>query len=121
MPLVTPGMLAAARNLGNQGLESSATISRATDEENAFGSVEVFTDIATDVPCWVRAAGVQSNLSDVAMREAVVGNFRIHFAYGTDIRPNDRITVDGETFDAIDTNAENTIAVFTTAMAKRVA
>lgn len=121
MPLVTPGMLAAARNLGNQGLESSATISRATDEENAFGSVEVFTDIATDVPCWIRATKVPSSLSDVAMREAVIGTFRVHFAYGTDVRPNDRLTIAGEAFEVIDTNVENTIAVFTTAMARRVA
>lgn len=120
MPLVTPGMLAAARNLGNQGLDSSATISRSTDEENAFGSVEVFAPVATGVPCWIRATKVPSGLSDVAMREVTIGTFRIHFAYGTDVLPNDRITIDGKDFEVIDTNLENTIAVFTTVMAKRV-
>jgi hypothetical protein len=118
--LVTPGMLATARALGNRGLTSLAEIRRATDDQTDFGSKEAFSTVATDVPCWVRSTAVQSNLTEVANRIAEVGTFRIHFEAETDVRLNDQLVVDGATFSVIDVNAENTIKVFTTVMAKKV-
>ena len=67
-----------------------------------------------------RSIGLAANVIDVAMREAVVGSFRIHFEWGTDIDHGDRIVVGGQSFDVIDINIENTLQVFTTALAKKV-
>lgn len=119
-PLVTPGMLAAVRNIGNMGLESLATIERSVQVENDFGSEHQWSTIATNVPCWVRAMGLSASIGSTAYRETVLGAFRIHFEVGTDVDHGDRVTVGAETFEVIDVNLENTIQVFTTALAKKV-
>jgi hypothetical protein len=120
MPLVSPTQLTVLRNIAYKNLDSSALIERSTEVENDFGTNESWTIVATDVPCWIRGTTVPSSLSDVAMRIAVIGTFRIHFQVGTDIQLNDRLTIGGEQFYVIDMNVENTIQIFTTAMAKRV-
>jgi len=120
MALVTPGMLAALRTVAYQGLQSSATISRATQVETDFGSAESWSQVATGVPCWVRGVSIPNVVTDVAYREAAVGTFRIHFEQGVDVRPADKLTIDGRDFEVIDLNVENTIQIFTTVMAKKV-
>lgn len=120
MPLVTPGMLAAARNLGKKGLTDLAEVLRSTQTEDAFGSHATWATVATDVPCWVREGSLQDALISVAMREAIKNTFRIHFEVGTDIRPGDRLVISGITYDVIDNNDNNTIKVFHTITGERV-
>jgi len=120
MPLVSATQLTALRAVGNQGLDSSAVIMRQTQVETAFGSEASWVVVTSDVPCWVRAMGLAASIIDIAMREAIIGSFRIHFEVGTDIAKGDRVVVDGSTFDIIDLNHENTLQIFTTAVGKKV-
>ena len=119
MPLVTPAMINALRSVAYQQLVTPATISRATQAETDFGSEETWSVVAT-ANCWIRGVAVPSVVIDVAYREAAVGTFRIHFEQGTDVRPGDKLTIAGSDFEVIDYNAENTIQIFTTVMAKKV-
>lgn len=120
MPFVTPTQLTALRSVAYRGLDSSATIERSVEVENAFGSAPQWTTVATGVPCWVRAMPLASNIIDVAYRAAVIGAFRIHFEVDADVIHGDRITVGDEQFEVIDVNVENTIQIFRTAVAKRI-
>ena len=120
MSLVTPGMLSTLRAVGYANLDSVAEIRRATVTETDWGVKEVYSTIATDVPCWIRGVTVPGIIGDIALREAVVGTFRIHFQVGVDVRGGDRLIIEGSTFEVTDTNTENTIQIFHTAMARKI-
>jgi len=120
MPFVTDSQLSALRSVAYRGLDSVATIQRQAQVETAFGSEAQWSTVASGVPCWIRAMGLAANITDASYREVVVGSFRVHFAVGTDVTHGDKLTIEGETFEVVDINKENTIQIFRTAVAKRV-
>jgi len=121
-PLVSPAQLTALRGVAYHGLDSTATVTRQTQVETAFGSESSWTTISTGTPCWVRGVNIPSVVTTGSMREVVIGAFRIHFEQDADVRANDRVTVDGDgsVYDIIDMNRENTIQIFRTAIGKKV-
>lgn len=121
MPLVSPAQLAAIRTVANNGLESRAHILRSTQTETNFGSVDAWATVALDQPCWLRNMTTTS-VTEIVLALATLGTFRCHFAAGTDVQPGDRLIfpdLDEKPFDVSDTNAENTLQVFTTAIVRR--
>lgn len=118
MPLVTDSQLAALRTVGYRGLDSEVLIERPTQVQTDFGSKEQFNTIAT-VPGWIREMST-TRAGEMLNVIATTGTFRLHVPFDTDIRPADRVTVNGTQFTVGDTNSDNTIRVFTTAICRRV-
>lgn len=120
MPLVSGTQLTALRTVANNGLDSVATaILRSIQTETDFGSEDNWATVLLDEPCWVRNQA-STNVSTMASRLAVTGTFRIHFVAGLDVQPGDRVVVEDATYDITDTNVENTLQIFTTAVARKV-
>lgn len=120
MPLVSATQLTALRAVANNGLDSLATaVLRPIQVETDFGSEDNWATVVLDVPCWVRSQSA-TNVSTMASRLAVTGTFRIHFVAGSDVQRSDRVVISDEVYDVTDTNVENTLQIFTTAVARKV-
>lgn len=120
MPLVSQTQLNALRAVAYNGLDSVATaVIRSVQGETAFGSEDLWATVLLDEPCWVRSQS-STNVSTMASRLAVTGTFRIHFRAGVDVQPGDRCVVEDATYDISETNVENTLQIFTTAVARKV-
>lgn len=121
MPLVTATQLAGLRSVAYNGLATTCTaIIRSVQVESDFGSEDAWATVDMDLPCWVRSQS-STNVSSMASRLAVTGTFRIHFEDGVDLEPGDRVVIEGDTYECTETNAENTLRIFATAVARKVA
>lgn len=118
MPLVTDSQLAALRTVGYKGLDSEVLIERATQVENDFGSAEQWSTVTT-TQGWIREMST-TRAGEMLNIIATTGTFRLHVPFDTDIEPGDRVTINGTQFTVGDTNSDNTIRVFTTAICRRV-
>lgn len=118
MPLVSASQLTALRNVAYNGLDTPVLIERPTQVENDFGSDEEFTPVGT-VMGWIREMTVTRPGESINLI-STTGMFRLHVPFDTDIEPNDRVTINGHQFTVNDTNADNTIRIFTTAICRRV-
>jgi SPP1 family predicted phage head-tail adaptor len=118
MPLVSDAQLAQLRFVAYQGLDTEIVIKRPTQAETVYGSVGGYTTVATTT-AWIREMST-SRAGIMLGVIATTGTFRLHVRYDTDIRPGDRVEVNGESFEVQDLNELNTIRVFTTAVMRRV-
>jgi hypothetical protein len=119
-PLVSPAQISALQTVAYRGLDSSATVIRPIQVETDFGSDASWATVSIDTPCWIRGVNIVSTIISTAMRESVVGVFRIHFEQDTDIDHGDRVIIGDSTYDIIDINVENTIQIFRTALGKKI-
>jgi len=118
-PLLSTAQLAGLRKVAHRGLTDTAVVLRATEVENDFGTETVWATVYLDVPCWVRQMKA-SNIIDVVMHSAVIGDFRILFPVGTDIDDDDNVVVAGQTYSVTNNNTEDTIQVFCEVTARKV-
>ena len=117
MPLVSTTQLTAIRNIAYRGLDTPVTIQRKTVSEGDFGGVETWNTVTT-TNGWLREMTTTKPFGIASLLQTV-GTFRLHLAVGTDIQPGDRAVVNGVEFEVNDTNADNTLQVFTTAILRR--
>ena len=97
MTVLTPTDLAVLRQQARRMMTSQATILRLTrGPDGAGGFLETWNAIGT-VPCRVLPLSGRERL--LAEQVAHVGDVRIWFPLGTDIRAEDRITVGSSTFE----------------------
>ncbi len=118
MGLVSESQLNALRVVAYQGLETEMTILRAEQVENDFGSQEAWVDMGSHLG-WIREMST-SKVGEIAGFLGTTGTFRVHMEVDVDLRPGDRIGIDGLLFDVSDTNSDNTIRVWITAICRRV-
>lgn len=118
MGLVSASQLIALRTIANKGLVTTIVISRPTQTQTAYGTASTYSEVETTLGWLRQMAGTApgENISFIS----TTGTFRLHLPYGTDIRVDDRVTVNGNDYSVTDTNADNTIQVYTTAQLRRV-
>lgn len=119
MPLVSDAQISQLRSVAYRGLDTPVLIERPTQVENDFGSTEDFTQVANAM-AWIREMSTSppGNMLGVV---ATTGMFRVHFRHDTDVQPHDRITIEGGVqLTVTDVNADNTIRIYTTVIARRV-
>lgn len=120
MPLVSETQLTALRSVAYRGLETTASaILRSIQVENDFGSENAWGTVALDAPCWLRSQSA-TNVTSMASQLAVTGTFRLHFEVGVDVEAGDHVVIGDDTYDVTDTNYENTLRIFTTAVVRKV-
>lgn len=118
MPLVSESQLAALRAVAYQGLETEVTILRSAQVENIYGSEEAWVDQGSTLG-WIREMST-SKVGIMSGFLATTGTFRLHVAVDVDLEPGDRVGIDGVIFNVSDTNSDNTIRVWTTAIMRRI-
>lgn len=118
MPLVSSSQMAALRAVAYQGLDTEISILRSTQMETDFGSEPVWA--TTDVTVgWVKEMST-SKVAEIAGYLGTSSMFRLDAPVEADIRPGDRIGIEGVIFDVNDTNSDNTLRVFCKATMRRV-
>lgn len=119
-PLVSDAMLRRVRTLGARTLTVRVTILERSVEENDYGDgEEVFAD-AGDYDARIR----QMNNPDLAPGIGLIsdaGSFRIHLEPTVSLRESDRVAdAHGNIYVVNNSNSEDTIRVFTTAMCQKL-
>lgn len=118
MPLVSATQLSQLRAVAYKGLDTEITIERPTQTETDFGSTEEFAPVETTL-AWIREMSTSAPGSMVGLT-ATTEVFRIHVRHDVDIQPHDRITAGSSQYTVTGVNTDNTIRIFTTALARRV-
>jgi hypothetical protein len=118
MPLVSATQIAALRTVAYKGLETPISILRKETVENAYGSEEMWVEVS-DTLGWVREMST-TKAGEMLTFIGTTGTFRLHVEADVDIRPGDTVGIEGTIFTVSDTNSDNTIRVFTTAIMRRV-
>jgi len=118
MPLVSAAQITALRNVAYKQLDTPVTISRATQTEGDYGSVEVWSEVASAMG-WLREMST-TKAGDQITFVGTTGTFRLHLQHDVDIRPGDRVSAMGDDFTVSDVNNDNTIRIFSTAIMRRV-
>ena len=118
MPLVSATQLAQLRSVAYEGLDTEITIERPVQVESDFGSTESFELVGTAM-AWIRemSSSAPGNQIKIISTTEV---FRIHVRHDVDLQPQDRITAGTTQFTVTGVNTDNTIRIYTTAIARRV-
>lgn len=123
MTLVTPQMMRAVRDIGEQGLNTEVSILTRSILEGTGGDedVEVWATTAT-VMAWVKEDDRGSptiHIGDHTGVIGVIGRYRIHLPWDAVVQEGDMIGLDGEVFMVNTVNNANTLRVFTTVIARK--
>lgn len=102
-------------------LSALATIERVTQvSDGAGGFAEGWNQLAVDVPCRLMAVVGQNREVVEAAELQAVSRWTCYFLVGTDLMPQDRVTIDDQLFQVVDTDVGLTEAVYLTAQLVRV-
>lgn len=118
MPLISTEQMDALRAVAYQGLDTPISILRETQMETDFGSEAVWATVGESVG-WIKEMST-SKVAEIAGYLGTTGMFRLDAPVDADIRPGDRIGIEGNMFNVNDTNSDNTIRVFCKATMRRV-
>jgi hypothetical protein len=110
MPLVSDAQLDSLRLIAYQGLDTDVTIERLTRVEGPYGTDETRAVVGT-TKGWLRAMN-RPEIGLHAGQAQALTVYRLGLAVGTDIREEDRVVIEGETYIVQDVFRENTIQVF---------
>lgn len=119
--LVSASQMNALRSVAELGMQSTVIITRHTyDDTNPYTDDEVvITTTTKTVKGWLRSTPV-GDINNVNGQQAVVPNSRLFVPVGTDIRPRDTVTIDGNDYTVQDATTENTWKVLIRAQLERV-
>jgi len=117
-PLVSAAQIDQLRTVAYKGLDTPVTIQRRTFVEGAADVTYTWATVGTATG-WLR----HMNKPDIDIQVRYAGStniYRLHLRHDVDLQPEDRVVIGGETFEVQDTNAENTIQIFRTAIVRRI-
>lgn len=125
-PLVSPGLIAKMRTIGNRGLQTKATLVRLAqtmlDEEyieNDYGDDTPAYITIGDIDTWWKSTNTP-RLDNVGNVIGSIMVFRVHMDANVEIGPGDiLIKENGDVYYIQDDNHEDTYRIFTTGTARR--
>jgi hypothetical protein len=117
-PLVSAAQIDQLRTVAYRGLDTPVTIQRRTFVEGAADVSYTWATVITTTG-WLR--GMNRPDLDLQVRYAGATNiYRLHLRHDIDLQNEDRVVIGGETYEVQETNAENTIQIFLTALLRRI-
>ena len=118
MSLISEAQLAQLRTVAYRGLDTTVTIQRRTPVEGPADTTYTWATVATATG-WLRHMNKPE--VDIQIKYAGALNvYRLHLRHDVDILPEDRVVVGGDTYEVQETNSENTIQIFRTAILRRI-
>lgn len=118
MSLITEAQLDTLRSVAYRGLETPITIKRPTQVEGPYGSEATYATV-TETLGWIREMST-SRAGEIVSFIGTTGTFRLHVRHDVDLRPGDRVELEGDAFEVADVNDHNTLRIFTTGVLRRV-
>lgn len=116
--LISDQLISNLRSVAYRQLVTPITIKRATKVESVYGTDETWATINTTT-CWY----VPSYKAKTEKMTGFVGqeeNAEVRLAWGTDIKPGDRVLIEGDEYLVQDTNTGATIALYLKVYVERV-
>lgn len=112
---LTTAQVIAIRKVANRGLFRTFSILRKTRVENDFGFADTWPEVGTGLG-WLRMMNKPHTTEQLGHIEGAESKYRLHSEFGTDIREGDRISMEGHLYEVHDTNTDDSIQIYRTAL-----